>query len=127
MNYQDEDRQEFEQPLAVEKWGWRYHHLGIPTDSQMEGENYLPLFKLYVSGFEKSPFGVEWMRFEADSPVHELVRKVPHLAFEVDDLDKELSRLPFEIIIYPNVTDPGIRVAFIVHNGAPVELIEFRR
>lgn len=127
MNNLNEDRKDHEQPWATGEWGWRFHHLGIPTDRQMDGENYLPLFKLYVSGFEKSPFGIEWMRFEAGSPVHELIRKVPHLAFEVDDLDKELSRLPFEIITYPNVTDPGIRVAFIVHNGAPVELIEFRR
>jgi hypothetical protein len=118
-------RHENDPPLATAEWGWRYHHLGIPTSRKISGEKYLPRFRFHVSGFEISPFGIEWMRFEPDSPVHELIKEVPHLAFEVDNLDEELSRLPFEIIKHPDLTDPGIRVAFIAHNGAPVELIEF--
>ena len=121
------NRQDSEPPLAISKWGWRYHHLGIPTDSQMEGERYLSQFKLYVSGFEKSPFGIEWMRFESDSPIDELIKKVPHIAFEVDDLDKELSRRDFKILTYPNSPGEGTRVAMIIHDGAPIELIEFNK
>ena len=79
---------------------------------------------MYVSGFRRSPFGIEWMRFEEDSPIHELVKTLPHLAFEVKDLDKELSR-GFHVITAPNPPSEGVRVAMIEHNGAPVELIEF--
>ncbi|MGV8137821.1 MAG: hypothetical protein AB2L20_21640 [Mangrovibacterium sp.] len=86
-------RQDSEPPLATSEWGWRYHHLGIPTDSQMEGERYLSQFKFYVSGFSSSPFGIEWMRFDPDSPIHDLIKKVPQIAFEVDDLDLELDKL----------------------------------
>ena len=53
-----------ELPESTEKWGWKYHHLGIPTKNVMPGEKYLPHLKFYVSGFSESPFGVEWMRFE---------------------------------------------------------------
>jgi hypothetical protein len=31
------------------------------------------------------------MRFDADCRVSDLIRTVPHIAFEVDDLDKELK------------------------------------
>ena len=120
-------RKENEPPLATIEWGWRYHHLGIPVSEPVKGEVYLPQFKLYVSGFDSSPFGVEWMRYEADSPINELIKKVPHIAFEVDDLDLELSRQKFNIITEPNSPGTGIRVAMIEHNGAPVELIEFNK
>jgi hypothetical protein len=118
-------RQESHPPLAIDKWGWRYHHLGVPTDEIKEGERYLPQFKFYVTGFGTSPFGIEWMRFEPDSPMHELIKTVPHLAFEVDDLDAELSKHGLTILTPPNSPGEGTRVAMIVHNGAPVELIEF--
>jgi len=121
----DKQRQENELPLAIAGWGWRYHHLGIPTNDVREGESYLPQFKFYVSGFPASPIGVEWMRFEPDSSIHELIQKTPHLAFQVDDLDFELERFDFNIITKPNAPDDGIRVAMIEHNGAPIELIEF--
>ena len=62
-------RLESEPPLVTEKWGWKYHHLGIPTNQKMPNERYLPQFKFYISGFDTSPYGVEWMRFEKDSPM----------------------------------------------------------
>jgi hypothetical protein len=71
-------------PAATSMQGWRFHHVGIPTDIPRSGEHYLEAFKVYVSGFETSPYGVEWLRFESDSPVPELVRSVPHVAFEVE-------------------------------------------
>lgn len=119
-------RKEEEPPLAISEWGWRYHHLGIPTEYKIKDERYLPQFKFYVSGFDTSPFGVEWMRFDHDSPIDDLIKSVPHIAFEVDDLDLELSRHCFTIITPPNPPGEGIRVAMIKHNGAPIELIEFQ-
>lgn len=114
-----------EQPESIEKWGWKYHHLGIPTDKVMPEEVHLPQFGLFVSGFSSSPFGVEWMRFEENSPVDNLIQTVPHLAFEVVDLDYQLSAHDLKVITEPNSPSDGVRVAMIEHNGAPVELIEF--
>jgi hypothetical protein len=102
----------------------RYHHLGIPTDTPMKNEEYLPDFKMYVSGYEGSPYGIEWMRFEPDCPLPEIVKTVPHIAFEVDDLDATIKGK--EIIIEPNSPSEGIRVAFIVDNGAPIEFLEIK-
>jgi hypothetical protein len=103
----------------------RYHHLGIPTTEPHPGERYLPQLKVHVSGYESSPYGIEWMRFDPDCPVPELVRRVPHVAFEVDDLDAELAGK--HILIAPNSPSEGVRVAFIVDDGAPVEFVEHSR
>jgi hypothetical protein len=99
----------------------RYHHLGIPTTTPRPDETYLAKFGVFISGYESSPYGIEWMRFEADSPLPELVRTVPHVAFEVDDLARELEG--HELLIAPNSPSAGVTVAFIVDNGAPVELL----
>jgi len=63
------------------------------------------------------------MRFEPEAPVPDLVRTVPHVAFEVDDLSAEIAGK--EILIAPNSPSPGVTVAFIVENGAPVEFLQF--
>jgi hypothetical protein len=118
-------RHDHELPPAIEKWGWKFHHIGIPTSEKMPGERYLPHLKFYTSGFDNSPFGIEWMRFEDDCPLHELIKTVPHVAFKVQNLDEELDRNNFKILSYPNSPGSGVRVAMIEHNGAPVELMEF--
>jgi len=120
-------RQDHELPESIVDWGWRYHHIGIPTRKKMPHEIYLPQFKLFVSGFNTSPFGIEWMRYEIDSPINKLIQKVPHLAFEVRDLDYELTNHKLKIITEPNTPADGVRVAMIEHNGAPIELIEFEK
>lgn len=101
-----------------------YHHIGIPTKVRREGEIYLEEFKVYVSGFEDSRYGVEWMRFESGSPLPDLVKTVPHVAFRVDDLRAELEGQ--EILIEPNSPSEGVVVAFVIHNGAPVEFLEYQ-
>ncbi|MCX6175067.1 MAG: hypothetical protein NTZ27_09975 [Ignavibacteriales bacterium] len=103
----------------------KYHHLGIPTKEKRDGETYLEEFKVYVSGYDTSPYKIEWMRFEQDSTTPELVKTVPHIAFEVDDLMKVLEGK--EILIEPNSPSPGVMVAFIVDNGAPIEFIQLSK
>ena len=100
----------------------KYHHLGIPTEIPRVGETYLEEFKMFVSGYETSPYGIEWMRFEPDCPLPELVKTMPHIAFEVDDLEAEIAGK--EILIEPNSPSEGITVAFIVDNGAPIEFLQ---
>ena len=120
-------RSDYELPESVTLWGWKFHHVGIPTKVNMPGEKYIEHFKFYVSGFSTSPFGVEWMRFEDDSPFDDLIKTVPHLAFVVHDLEKEIRNRNLNIITKANYPSEGIKVAMIEHNGAPIELMEFEK
>ena len=118
-------RQDHEPPSAIAERGWRFHHLGIPTTVPRPNEAHLPHLKIHVSGFDTSPYGVEWIRFDPDCVVSDLVRTVPHIAFEVDDLDAALAGQT----LLGDVGSPseGVRVAMIVDNGVPIELLEFSR
>jgi len=73
-------------------------------------------------GFETSPYDIQWMRFDAHCSVPEIVKAVSHLAFAVDDLDVALEGK--EILIPPNSPSQGVRIAFILDYGAPIELLE---
>lgn len=116
-------RRDREPPSIVAKEGWRYHHIGIPTSTPRPNELHVPRLKIYVSGFETSPYGIQWMRFEADAPYPEIIKTVPHVAFEVDDLAAALEGK--EILIPPNSPSTGVMVAMIIDDGAPVELLQF--
>ena len=102
---------------------WKYHHMGIPTNTVRPGETYLEQFKVYCTDHESNPFGIQWMRYERDSPLPELVKTVPHVAFEVDDLHEALQGR--KILIEPNSPSDGVIVAFIDDEGAPVEFLQF--
>lgn len=124
MKYKTQkSRQEPDPPMVSHEWGWRYHHMGIPTAERKPGERYIAHLKMYVSGFDTSPYGVEWMRFEAGSPVDPLIQRVPHVAFEVDDIDQAI--VGKELIGDSSYPSAGVKVAMIKHNGAPIELIQF--
>ncbi len=114
-----------EPPTATAVRGWRYHHFGIPTQEARPKEVYLEHLKIHVSAFETSPCGVQWMRFDSDCPVPDIVKTVPHVAIEVDDLDTALRGQ--EVLIPPNSPSANVTVAMILDHGAPIELIQFHR
>jgi len=118
-------RKDSEPPIAISKKGMHFHHIGIPTTEHKPGEKYLEQYKFYVSGFDTSEFGIEWMRFEKDGPVSEIIQKVPHIAFEVDDL--EVAVKGKQLIGKIETPSKGVRTAMIVENNAPVEFLEFSK
>lgn len=103
----------------------KFNHIGIPVTDSFEGEIELPHLKMTVSDHENNPYGIQWQRYWEDAPYPELVKTIPHVAFEVEDLDSELKGK--KVIIEPNSPSEGLRVAFIEVNGAPVELMEYNK
>ncbi len=101
----------------------KYHHIGIPTSVQQPGEMYLKTHRVFCTDHERNPFGIQWMRYEPECSVPELVRTVPHVAFEVDDLNQAIAG--HQILIEPNSPSPGVLVAFVLCDGAPVEFLQF--
>jgi len=103
----------------------KFNHVGIPTTEAFDGEIPLPHLSMTVSDHKNNPFGIQWQRYDADAPYPELVKTVPHVAFEVDDLAAAL--VGQTVIIPPNSPIKGLVVAFVEINGAPVELMQVDR
>jgi hypothetical protein len=103
----------------------KFNHIGIPTKEGFAGEIAVPRLKITVSDHRNNPFGIQWQRYWDDSPCPELVKTVAHVAFEVEDLAAAIA--DHKILIAPNSPSPGVLVAFIEVNGAPVELMQVDR
>ncbi len=100
---------------------YQFHHMGIPSDTPREHEIHSAKAGMFTAD-NPGAFRIQWHRFTPDSPLHPLIRTVPHPAFKVDDLaaaiaDETLLLGPYEPI-------DGYRVAIIDDGGVPVELIE---
>ena len=118
-------RKDNEPPYAISHKGMRFHHFGIPTKEIKPNEKYLEDYKLFVSGFDTSEYGIEWMRFEDDSPVNEIIKRIPHVAFEVENLDAAVK----DKLLIGEISSPskGVRVAMILEDGTPIEFLEFEK
>ena len=102
----------------------KFNHIGIPTTENFEDEIDLPHLKMTVSDHENNPYGIQWQRYWEDAPYPEIIKTVPHIAFEVENLQAEIEGK--KILIEPNSPSDGLTVAFIEVNGAPVELMEYK-
>jgi hypothetical protein len=101
----------------------RYHHVGIPTSVPVDGEVFLERYGIHATDHQSNPYGIQWMRYGPGCTLPDLVKRLPHVAFEVDDLEEALRGK--RVIIEPNSPSPGVLVAFIEEAGAPVELLQF--
>lgn len=102
---------------------YRYNHIGIPTTKKLKNENYLPDYDVYHAGYEENEFNIEWMRYGPNCTIPEIVKKLPHVAFEVDDVYEAIKG--HEVIIEPNSPMEDCIVAFVLVNDAPIEFIQF--
>jgi hypothetical protein len=100
---------------------YRFHHTGIPTTERHANERYSRMVGMHTSD-HPGGFRVQWHRFDADSPLHPLIRTLPHIAFQVDDLAAAIEGE--EVLLGPFEPIDGFRVAVINDAGVPVELIQ---
>ena len=100
-----------------------FHHIGLPTDQSQPGEVYVPDTKVWVTDPDKHPYRVEHLRYEPDSPVTGPVREMGHVAFRTDDLEKQIHGE--HVLIEPFTPMPGLRVAFILKDGAVFEFMQY--
>jgi hypothetical protein len=103
----------------------QFDHVGLITTERKPGERFVPATKVWVTDMATHPFHVEWLRFEADSPVEGPVRELPHVAYRVDSIAAAAKGLT--VLLEP--FDAGIaRVGFyLTDDGAVVELMEYYR
>jgi hypothetical protein len=100
----------------------KFSHIGIPTDAVHPDEKYIPQSKMYIKSYNDSLYKIEWLRFEPGCPMPELIKKIPHVAYEVDNISEAVKGK--KILMAPHSPFPGVVVAFIEDDGAPVEFIQ---
>lgn len=98
-----------------------FHHFGIPSDTKRPNEVFSKATGMYTSD-NPGKFRIQWHRFTPDSPLHELIRTVPHVAFKVDDLQAAIAGEDLLLGPYEPIDD--YLVAIVNDNGVPIELIQ---
>ncbi len=101
----------------------RFLHVGVITDQVQPGEIDAAETKVHVTNPADHPYRVEYLRFEPDSPLTGPVRDQPHMAFAVDDLEAEIAWE--QVLLGPFRAMEGLRVAFILRDGAVFEFMRF--
>ena len=102
----------------------KFHHVGVPSKAKHPGETYLEGGKVHITDPAKHPYGFEYLRFEAGSPLPKELQTMSHVAFEVASLEAALKGE--KVILPPFDATPRLRVAFIMKDGVLVEVMQKR-
>ncbi|MGI9282895.1 MAG: VOC family protein [Endozoicomonas sp.] len=103
----------------------RFHHVGIPTREKLPDDCYNEKLKLHATGYFETPYAVEWMNFDEDNSLPDIIKTTPHIAFEVEDLEAALKGK--EVVLAPRSPAKHVTVAFIKDGRTLIELIQFDR
>lgn len=103
----------------------RFHHVGIPVKEKMAGMTYNKKLKLYTTDYFKNPYGIEWMYFEHDNLLPDIIKTIPHVAYSVDNLNNAIRNKT--VVLAPQSPANGVTVAFILDGDNLVELLQFDR
>ena len=83
----------------------------------MEGSVYAEGIKTHIVPPETNEFGIEYLRFEKDTPLPQELQTLVHVAYQVDDMDEQLKA---------NRVVENTRIAFIMKDGILMELMEVK-
>ncbi|MGQ1910868.1 hypothetical protein ACT3CE_13915 [Marinifilum sp. RC60d5] len=104
---------------------YKFSHIGIPTTEEKNWDGFYEAGKIHFTDFSKDEFGIEWVKCDADSPMPAMFQNVAHVAYLVDNIEDAIEGK--EILVDTFSPGEGVRVAFIVHNGSPIEFMELSK
>ncbi len=100
-----------------------FHHVGIPTSFSLPEGSYCAEHKMHATGYFDKPYAIEWMQFDENSTLPEIIKTQPHIAYVVEDLLSAIKGR--EVILPPSSPAPGVKVAFILDGRDLIELLQF--
>lgn len=100
----------------------KFHHFGVPTGTQHDGENHIESAGVYVTDPDAHPYRVEFLRFESATCMPAELQKQPHAAFMVESLEAALEGK--KVVVEPFDATETLRVAFIMDDTALIELMQ---
>lgn len=99
-------------------------HVGVPVTTPQKGEEYSTDMKLYIAPPETNELKIEYLRFEADSPMPDELKTNVHVAYKVDNLEKYMEGN--KVILPRTKLDDCLSIAFIEKDGLVMELMEMK-
>ena len=112
-------------PVQLSGKNLEYHHTGMPANGHWDDEIKVPHLKLAYLPGKYNTYGVEWLRFEEGNENPDIIKYIPHVAFEVDDIDQAV--VGEKVIYHSGKDDPAIYVAMIEVDGASIEFLQLDR
>ena len=104
----------------------KFNHVGYPTAEKIEGM-YFKESKVTITDSTRHPYNIEKLHYDDDSTEPSIIKSVPHIAFEVDNIYEEIKNK--KILVEPLKTkmedNRAIILAFIEEENIPVEFIQF--
>ena len=104
-----------------------FDHVGITTTVKQPNENWVERSRVWVTNPRNHPEKIEFLRYEVDSTVPELIKKNPHIAFQVASFEPHLLAPDVEIIIPPFVVGDFLEVVFVRKYDTIFEYMHYLR
>ena len=100
-----------------------FHHVGIPVTSALSENTHNPALKMRAEGYFETPYAIEWMEFDDDNNLPEVIKTQPHVAYVVEDLEAAIKGR--ELVLAPCSPAEGVTVAFVLEGRDLIEFLQF--
>ena len=100
-----------------------FDHVGITTTIKQPNEDWIETSRVWVTNPRNHPEQIEFLRYEPDSTVPQVIKDNPHVAFRVDDLAPHMEGQ--EIIIPPFTVGDFVEVVFIRKHNTIFEYMHY--
>jgi hypothetical protein len=100
-----------------------FDHIGITTTTKQPNEDWIESSRVWVTNPRNHPEHIEFLRYEPDSTVPQVIKDNPHIAFRVDDLAPHMEGQ--EIIIAPFTVGDFVEVVFIRKHNTIFEYMHY--
>ena len=101
-----------------------YMHIGIPMLNKKPGMVWNEWGRFWVNqSVDEYDYKIEYLKFEEGTRFPEILSKLFHVAYKVDDMDPYLKQAQ-QIVFGPEVLSDTARLAFVIMDDALIELHE---
>lgn len=101
-----------------------YMHIGIPVLNKKPGMVWNEWGRFWVNqSVDEHDYKIEYLKFEEGTRFPEILSKLFHVAYKVDDMDPYLKQAQ-RIVFGPEVLSDTARLAFVMMDNALIELYE---
>ncbi len=99
----------------------KYMHTGMIVGEKMPEMTFVEPLKVWISDPSKSPYAIEFLYFEIDSPMAAAIQECPHVAYEVEDIDAAMEG---KAILWQKMDLGNAYIAFVYDQDTVVEFYQ---